>query len=149
MLTVNDMKKVLCLAVLTLLLASCHNFQKDAERQMVKTLKATASDPNARLHDVETVFSSDSLVIIDGTLSGVGYFGKHIDMRVEYIYGIDADGRLRDFVFDIDERGSVVARAEEYRRSLKEDSGLERDSIQCIRDVAMIMDLAPNGQDIK
>lgn len=148
MLTVNDMKKVLCLAVLTLLLASCHNFQKDAERQMVKTLKATA-DPSAQLHDVKTVFCSDSLVILDGMLSGTGHFGKHIDMRVEYIYGMDDDGCIRDFVFNVDDRKSVITRAEEYRRSLKEDSGLERDSIQCIRDVAMIMDLAPNGQDIK
>lgn len=142
------MRKFLLLAALTLLLVSCRDFQKDAFRQMAKTLKETA-DPSAQLHDVKTVFCSDSLVILDGMLSGTGHFGKHIDMRVEYIYGMDDDGCIRDFVFNVDDRKSVITRAEEYRDSLRNNYDLERDSVQCIRDVAWIMDLAMNGRKVK
>lgn len=136
------------LATLTLLTVSCRDFQQKAERQMAKTLKETAA-PDARLHDVATVFSSDSLVIIDGTLSGTAHSGRHIDMRVEYIYGLGADGHLRDCVFNVDDRKPVIIRARELRDSIRKNAGIERDSVQCIKDVALITDLALNGRVIK
>lgn len=136
------------LATLTLLTVSCRDFQQKAERQMEKTLKETA-DPSAQLHDVKTVFCSDSLVILDGMLSGTGHFGKHIDMRVEYIYGLGADGHLRDCVFNVDDRKPVIIRARELRDSIRKNAGIERDSVQCIKDVALITDLALNGRVIK
>ena len=142
------MRKILFLATLTLLTVSCRDFQQKAERQMAKTLKETAA-PDALLHDVATVFRSDSLVILDGTLSGTAHSGRHIDMRVEYIYGLGADGHLRDCVFNIDDRKPVITRARELRDSIRENAGIERDSIQCIRDVALITDLALNGRVIK
>ena len=146
----NSSKILVGIATIAMLLltASCRNFQQRAEHQMAKTLKETA-DPNAQLHDLETVFSSDSLVILNGTLSGVGHSGRHIDMRVEYVYGLDADGHLHESLFDIDARKSVITRARELRDSIQVNAGLKHDSIQCIRDVAWIADLMLNGRVIK
>ena len=135
--TSKDMKKFLLLIALPIAFLSCNSFQKEAKKQMVSTLLANAklADPDAEVSNINTVFSSDSLIIIHCKLHGPRNNGWNFD--IEYLYLLQADGSRRETSFEVNHEPSVIYKAAVYRKNIKEQQGIILDSIDAIKKVAL------------
>ena len=93
------------------------SFEHDAKTQLKKTVQFLAKDPSSvNISDVETVYSNDSVCILDFTFQGKNGFGLTITNKMEYVYVIDnretdEEEKIIDGLLNLNEETSILHKA--------------------------------------
>lgn len=89
-------------------MVSCNSFENNAKSQLSESFKMGLINPeSAKIYDLKTVFSNDSICIIEFRGSGTNSFGGTISHNYEYIYlnHQNSDGKyyLYEYMKDLDD----------------------------------------------
>lgn len=111
---------IIHLAVILVVLAACSNgIEKEAKKHMEETMEELAKDPSSlQISNIETVFSNDSICILQYKCSAKNGFGGVSSSNYEYTYVVlqpDDDGKRSTYemVRNIDEKKSLIKQAKE------------------------------------
>lgn len=117
------------LAVMAVALVSCNkasSFEKQAKKQMEKTLKEMAKNPETfQITNVETKFSNDSTCVLHIKTKGQNGFGGWSISNLEYVYfkstNKDSEIKIREGIGDMDDEDykSVYSTAREFYREVQ------------------------------
>lgn len=129
------------LAIMTVALVSCNkasSFEKQAKKQMEKTLKEMAKNPETfQITNVETKFCNDSTCVLHVKTKGQNGFGGWSISRKEYIFINstlkDGTKELREAIGDLDNEDyeSVYKKAKyAYREFVSDFPAEEKKRIQ-------------------
>lgn len=105
------MKKLILIMLLSVMLVGCSSIEDKAKSRMEKTLKELANDPSSvGISNVDVVFSTDSVVLIQCVMRSKNEFGTLVRSNVEYIYAIDKNCR-RESIKNLDKEKSSIKTA--------------------------------------
>lgn len=145
------MRNVLFVLSFIFCLCSCSvGIENEASKQMEKTLKSLAKDPNAQISDTKVVFKTDSMIVLHCVLRGVNGLGGYTRSEMEYIYGIFSDGKRQEALQDLKDNKSIVKSSNENYRKIKADNP-DDNSLDSIKNIEMniIFRLAMFGREIE
>lgn len=91
-----------------------------AKKQMESTFKEMAKDPeSAKIENIQTMFSNDSLCIIHADFSAKNSFGHEVKNKGEYVF-ICSNGKYYEAYQDINgEEAGVFVKEEKYTKDKK------------------------------
>lgn len=120
--------------------------QEEALVKMDSLIRNGISDPNVMIEGMNTIFQSDSAVIIHCTIRYVNKFGGYNKQQIEYVYGFDQIGEKKHYLSDINDFETVVRNEECLNELDGGHSGI--DSIQQIQS-KVIQSLKRYGLTVK
>lgn len=133
------MKKYLWCLICAVFMCACSNdIETEARSHMENAVKQLAKDPNPHISDVEIVFKTKDLIVLQCIVKGMNSYGGYSTSNVEYIYGIMDKGKRMESVQILGEKESVLERCEKIYQTVKAENP-DDDSFD--REQNMIMQL--------
>ena len=103
------MKKYLWCLICAVFMCACSNdIETEARSHMENAVKQLAKDPNPHISDVEIVFKTKDLIVLQCIIKGMNSYGGYSTSNVEYIYGIMDKGKRMESVQILGEKESVL-----------------------------------------
>lgn len=111
---------LLIVSVLTIACSQSSKLESTAKKQMEATFKEMAKDPeSAKIENIQTVFSNDSLCIIHADFSAKNGFGHEVKNKGEYVF-LSSNGKNYEAYQDINsEEAGVFVKEEKYTKDKK------------------------------
>ena len=104
-------RKFVCsfLVIFVLVLASCNtSIHRKAEKQLRHTFSSQHTNGEVLITDVDTIYTEDSLCVLQFNIKAKDWYGKDIEGRCEYIYKINDDGSEIEAVYDFSELNPIM-----------------------------------------
>ena len=108
------MKRVLLMVFSFLCIISCNTpIQEKAEKQLRQTINSQQTNGEVIISDVDTIYTEDSLCVLQFSVKGKDWYGEEIKGRGEYIFKIYEDGSKKEVIYDFSELQPIMVEIEE------------------------------------
>ena len=119
---IKKLSVLMLISMMMSLMTSCSesaNLEKEAKEQMEATFKEIARDPSSvQLTNIETVYSDDSLCILNCVFSAKNGLGMDVKDKCEYIF-ICSNGKKYEASVEINKDDEVFVSKEKYEEVRK------------------------------
>ena len=121
------MRKFIVFLLSMFFLGCSSDLENTAKKQMEKTMHELAKDPESvKISDIKTVFSDDSLCILDFKVTAKNRLGGVESSMFEYVYRtrhVNGEKEIHESWLDLKEKGSLMELARNYYETKMMDFG--------------------------
>ena len=97
-----------------LCIISCSTpIQNKAEEQLRKTLNSQQTNGKVHISEVDTIYTEDSLCVLQFSIEGKDWYGEDVKGRGEYIFKIYEDGSKKELIYDFSELQPIMVEIKE------------------------------------